>query len=64
MDATQIFMVRSDDKGKPVRDEDSTTYVGAIETAEEFGLRIYGELGIEEGTVPASKSSWSLAHTG
>jgi len=32
-----------DDRGRPVRDEDSTTYVGAIETAEEFGLRIYTE---------------------
>lgn len=32
-----------DDQGRPVRDEDSTTYVGAIEAAEEFGLRIYTE---------------------
>ncbi len=32
-----------DDKGRPVRDEDSTTYVGAIETSKEFGWRIYGE---------------------
>ena len=32
-----------DDKGHPVRDEESTTYVGAIETAEEFGDRIYTE---------------------
>lgn len=32
-----------DDQGRPVRDQDSTTYVGAIETAEEFGLRIYTE---------------------
>ncbi len=32
-----------DDQGRPVRDEDSTTYVGAIETSEEFGLRIYTE---------------------
>jgi hypothetical protein len=32
-----------DEKGRPVRDEDSTTYVGAIETAEDFGLRIYTE---------------------
>jgi hypothetical protein len=32
-----------DDQGRPVRDEDSTTYVGAIETAEQFGLRIYTE---------------------
>jgi hypothetical protein len=32
-----------DDQGRPMRDEDSTTYAGAIETAEEFGLRIYAE---------------------
>ena len=32
-----------DQQGRPLRDEDSTTYVGAIETAEEFGLRIYAE---------------------
>lgn len=32
-----------DADGRPVRDEGSTTYVGAIETAEEFGLRIYTE---------------------
>ncbi len=34
---------RKDEKGFPLRDEDSTTYVGAIETAEEFGPRIYAE---------------------
>ncbi len=33
----------TDPEGRPVRDEDSTTYTGAIETAEEFGLRIYTE---------------------
>lgn len=32
-----------DEKRRPVRDEASMTYVGAIETAEEFGLRIYTE---------------------
>src|SRR5207249_2667383 len=32
-----------DDEGYAVRDEDSTTYVGAIETAERFGPRIYAE---------------------
>jgi hypothetical protein len=71
MDGTQVFMVKSeikgragrtpgqpartrecklgavftqtsaDDQGRPVRDEHSTTYVGAIESAEEFGLRLY-----------------------
>ena len=33
----------TDDAGRPVRDEDSTTYTAAIETAEEFGLRLYSE---------------------
>jgi len=32
-----------DQEGRPVRDPDSTTYTGAIETAEEFGRRIYTE---------------------
>jgi hypothetical protein len=32
-----------DENGRPVRDEGSTTYVGAIETAEEFGRRIFAE---------------------
>jgi len=33
----------TDPEGRPVRDEDSTTYTAAIETAEEFGVRIYTE---------------------
>lgn len=32
-----------DEEGRPVRDEDSTTYVGAIESAEEFGRCLYTE---------------------
>jgi hypothetical protein len=32
-----------DEKGYPIRDPDSTTYTGAIETAEEFGRRLYVE---------------------
>jgi hypothetical protein len=32
-----------DSEGYPLRDEDSTTYVGAIENAEEFGRRLYAE---------------------
>ena len=32
-----------DQEGRPVRDEDSTSYVAAIETAEAFGLRLYNE---------------------
>lgn len=32
-----------DEEGYAIRDPDSTTYVGAIETAEEFGKRIYRE---------------------
>jgi hypothetical protein len=34
---------RLDEQRYPVRDEASTTYVGAIETAEEFGRRLYAE---------------------
>jgi Uncharacterised protein family (UPF0236) len=32
-----------DEEGYAIRDPDSTTYTGAIETAEEFGRRIYAE---------------------
>jgi len=32
-----------DEEGYAIRDPDSTTYTGAIETAEEFGKRIYVE---------------------
>ena len=39
-----VFTQTSCDKeGFPVRDPDSTTYTGAIETAEEFGRRLYRE---------------------
>ncbi|MDE3181125.1 MAG: ISKra4 family transposase [Acidobacteriota bacterium] len=41
-----------DKKGYPIRDPDSTTYTGAIETAEEFGKRLYHE---------AWKRGWSRA---
>jgi hypothetical protein len=45
-----------DDEGRPVRDEGSTTYVGAIEMAEEFGLRtLYG--GLESWMGPRHYSS-------
>lgn len=33
----------TEEQGRPVRDEASTTYTGAIETAEEFGHRLYTE---------------------
>lgn len=41
-----------DEKGYAIRDPDSTTYTGAIETAEEFGNRIY---------VEAWKRGWNQA---
>ena len=41
-----------DKEGFPIRDPDSTTYIGAIETAEEFGKRLY---------VEAWKRGWSRA---
>ena len=41
-----VFTQTSVDKdGYPVRDEASTSYVGSIETSEEFGTRIYNEAG-------------------
>jgi hypothetical protein len=33
----------NDGEGRPIRDPESTTFVGAIETAEAFGWRMYGE---------------------
>ena len=42
-----------DKEGYPIRDPDSTTYTGAIETAEEFGKRLYLE---------AWNRGWSRAH--
>ncbi len=41
-----------DQEGYPIRDPDSTTYTGAIETAEEFGKRLY---------VEAWKRGWNRA---
>ncbi len=43
-----------DEEGHPVRDLESTTYVGAIETAEAFGRRIYAEA-IRRGLTRAAK---------
>jgi hypothetical protein len=49
-----IFTQTTTDKeGRPVRDEDSTTYTAGIETAEEFGLRLYTE---------AWRRGWSRAN--
>jgi hypothetical protein len=43
-----------DEKGFPIRDEGSTSYVGFIETAEDFGDRIYAEA-ISRGLEKAKK---------
>ena len=43
-----------DENQRPVRDEHSTTYVGAIETAEAFGIRIYAEA-IRRGVTRAAQ---------
>ena len=43
----------TEEQGRKVRDENSTSYVGAIETAEAFGLRLYTE---------AWRRGWSRAH--
>jgi Uncharacterised protein family (UPF0236) len=43
-----------DENGRPVRDSDSTTFTGAIESAEKFGWRIYGEA-VRRGIKDASR---------
>jgi len=43
-----------DEEGYPIRDPESTTYTGAIETAEQFGKRMYWE---------AWKRGWPRAET-
>ncbi len=44
----------TDDKNRPLRDPASTSFVGAIETAEVFGWRIYGEA-LRRGLLTAKK---------
>ena len=44
-----------DNKGRPLRDDESTTYVGAIETADDFGKRIYAEA-VRRGLPPCRPS--------
>ncbi len=43
-----------DAKGFPIRDPETTTFVGAIETAEQFGKRIYAEA-VRRGLLNAEK---------
>jgi hypothetical protein len=45
---------KEDEKGFPVRDEDSTSYVGAIESPDVFGNRLYGEA-LKRGLEKAQK---------
>ena len=49
---------RLDDEGRPVRDESSTSYTGAIEGAEQFGRRIWQQAW-ERGWYRAKKKSCS-----
>ena len=44
----------TDEEGWPMRDPDSTSFTGAIETAEEFGKRIYSEA-LRRGLLHAEK---------
>jgi len=54
----------TDARGFPVRDPDSTSFVGAIESAEDFGWRIYGEAArrglfkAQEVVVLADSAEW------
>lgn len=45
---------QTDGKGRPVRDSDSTSFVGAIETAEDFGVRLEAEA-LRRGLYEAEK---------
>ncbi|MSO23299.1 MAG: hypothetical protein EXQ58_08620 [Acidobacteria bacterium] len=45
---------RVNEPGQPVRDQDSTRCVGAIQTAEEFGPRIYAEA-VQRGLLQAQR---------
>jgi len=56
-------MTTTDDKGRPIRDEASTAYTGAIENAELFGRRLYTEAG-ERGWSRAKKVVQAMAPTG
>jgi hypothetical protein len=44
-----------DDEGKPVRDPESTSYVGAIESSTDFGNRLYAEA-VRRGLKHAAKT--------
>jgi hypothetical protein len=46
---------KQDEEGYPIRDEDSTSYVGAIELAEAFGSPIYAEA-VRRGLRQAQRS--------
>ena len=48
-----------DEEGYPLRDEDSTTYVGAIESAEEFGRRLYARNGCAIPNFVSRDFSWA-----
>jgi hypothetical protein len=50
---TVFTQTTTDKDGRPVRDLESTSYVAAIESAEQFGLRLYTE---------AWRRGWSRAH--
>jgi len=43
MDGTGVPTTAAETRGRPLRDEDSTTYTGAIENAAAFGRRIWSE---------------------
>jgi len=62
---------KTDDQGHPIRDDESTSFTGAIEGAEEFGWRIYGEArnrGIDRAVIVVVLGDgavwvWNIAET-
>lgn len=59
-----------DAQGRPVREENSTTYIGGIISAAEFGVRIHGEAkrrGLDGASrvvilADGAKKNWTIAH--
>ena len=53
-----------DNEGYAIRDPGSTTYVGAIETAEEFGNASIWKQGSAVGPAPKRRFSWAMDRNG
>jgi hypothetical protein len=60
----RVTQTSYDKEGFVIRDPNSTTYTGAIETVEEFGRRIYFEAGQRGWRNAVKKLCWATALNG